>query len=134
MNWVVIENTFVIIGASIPLLRPLFSKAKQQAMVAYGATTAYEMNSHSRSQGGTKGAFSGAQHKSIALQSSSEENILPIHGGPRLATKIESENHFGDVRDGHDAEKGIKKETTVQVKYGEVDGITSPGSKWSLAK
>ena len=129
MNWVVIENTFVIIGASIPLLRPLFSKAKQQAMTVYGANTAFEMNS--RSQSGTKGAFSVAQHKSIALQSSSEENILPIHGGPRLATNIESNSDFGDR---HDAEKGIKKETTVQVKYVENDGITSLGSKWGLAK
>jgi hypothetical protein len=136
MNWVVIENTFVIIGASIPLLRPFFSKAKKQAMSAYTASTGFEMNSRSqRSQKGVKGPFSTvAQHKSIALQSSSEENILqlvPVHGAPKLATNIQSNNQFGDE---YDAEKGIKKETTVQVKYDEGDGITTPGSKWAYTK
>lgn len=136
MNWVVIENTFVIIGASIPLLRPFFSKAKKQVMSAYAANTGFEMNSRSqRSQNGVKGPFSaGAQHKSIALQSSSEENILqlvPVHGAPKLATNIESNNQFGHE---HDAENGIKKETTIQVKYDESDGITPPGSKWGFTK
>lgn len=126
MNWVVIENTFVIVAASIPLLRPLFSKAKQRAMTVYGGGTAFEMNSRSQSKSATKGAFSAAQHKSIALQSSSEENILPIHGGSRLATNIESNNNYGQ----HDAEKGIKAVTTVQVNYSE-DEITPPGSKWT---
>jgi hypothetical protein len=129
MNWVVIENTFVIIGASIPLLRPLFSKTKKQIMSAYGANTTFEMSS--RSQSGVKGPFSSAaQHKSIALQSSSEENILPVLGPPRQATNIESNSQFSD---GSDIEKGIKKETTVQVKYDESDGKT-PRSKWSFAK
>jgi len=121
MNWVVIENTFVIIGASIPLIRPLFSKAKQHALHAYGANTAYEMNSRSQSgTNGTKKAFSAPQHKSIALQSSSEENILPVHSGPRGATNIESNNHFDD---GHNAEQNIKKEITPQVKDDKIDEI-----------
>lgn len=130
MNWVVIENTFVIIGASIPLVRPLFTRSKEHSLTAYGTNTAYEMNS--RSQSNTKGAFSGPQHKSITLQSSSEENILPVlEGGPGLASNIESNDHFGAE---NDAEKGIKKEVTVQVRYGEDDEIKPPGSKRGFTK
>ena len=120
MNWVVIENTFVIIGASIPLMRPLFSRAKQQAMSAYGANTGYEMNSGSAN--GRKGPFSATQPKSIVLQSSSEENILPLHGlhggigGSKLATHIGTNNQYGNE---DFAEMGIKKETSVQVRYDE---------------
>jgi hypothetical protein len=125
MNWVVVENTFVIIGASIPLIRPLFTRTgKHQSSTAYAAN---EFGMNSRSQSGTKGTFSVPQHKSIALQSSSEENILPIHGGPLQATNIESGNTFDG---GPDAGKGIKKQVTVQVKYGEEDGTTPPASTW----
>ncbi|RFU34906.1 hypothetical protein B7463_g1500, partial [Scytalidium lignicola] len=129
LDWVAIENTFVIIGASIPLLRPLFSKAKQQAMTAYGAHTAYEMNS--RSQSGTKGPFSVASYKSIALQSSSEQNILPVYSVFRLTNNIESNNNFGD---GHDIQKGIKKKTTTQIKYDEDERVLSSEPKSGFAK
>jgi hypothetical protein len=120
MNWVVIENTFVIIGASIPLMRPLFSKAKQQAKTVYGASSGFEM--HSGSANARKGPFSSTQPKSIVLQSSSEENILPLHGlhggigGAKLATHIGSNNQYGNE---DYAERGIKKETSVQVRYDE---------------
>lgn len=120
MNWVVIENTFVIIGASIPLMRPLFSRAKQQAKTVYGANTGFEM--HSGSANGRKGPFSSTQPKSIVLQSSSEENILPLHGlhggigGAKLATHIGTNNQYGNE---DYAEMGIKKETSVQVRYDE---------------
>lgn len=82
---------------------------------------------NSRSKSGTKGSFSVAQNKSVVLKSSSEENILPIHGGPLQAAHIESGNTPGG---GPDAGKGIKKEVSVQVKYGEEDGITPPPSTW----
>jgi hypothetical protein len=42
MSWVVIENTVVIIAASIPLLRPLFNIAKEAAISAYGQSS-YEL-------------------------------------------------------------------------------------------
>ena len=126
MNWVVIENTFVIIGASIPLIRPLFTRSRDHSLNAYSANTAYEMNSPSR--GSTKGTHSALQHNLTGPQTSSEENILPIHDAPRQATDIESTNSFGS---GHDTEKGIKKEITVEVKYDEDDGITPPASTWS---
>lgn len=131
MAWVVIENTFVIIAASIPLLRPLFNIAKQQAMTAYGGNTAYEMNSRSQ---GTKNGFSSKSHnvKSIQLQSSSEENILPLQGGLRSAPSVAAKTN--NNRESRDVEKGIKKETTVQIRYDEDDGTTSPGSKWGFAK
>ena len=125
MNWVVIENTFVIIGASIPLIRPLFTRSRDHSLTAYATNAAYEMNS--QSQGGTKGTYSASHNKSTGLQTSSEENILPIHGGPGQETNIESTNSFGS---GNDTEKGIKKEITVQVRYGEDDGITAPASTW----
>lgn len=129
MNWVVIENTFVIIAASIPLLRPLFNVAKQQAMTAYGANSAYEMNSRSH---GTKGFSSVAQNKSMQLHSSSEENILPVQGaGLRSVTDIAAKSNN---RGSRDMEKGITKETTVQIRYDEDDGATPPGSKWGFAK
>jgi hypothetical protein len=130
MNWVVIENTFVIIAASIPLLRPLFNIAKQQAMTAYGGNTAYEMNSRSRSNG-TKGfSSSHVQNKSIQLHSSSEENILQVQGSLRSMTNVATKNN----RESRDVEKGIKKETTVQIRYDEDDGQTPPGSKWGFGK
>ena len=115
MKWVVIENTFVIIGASIPLIRPLFTRSKKHSLIAYAANEAYGMNS--RSQSGAKGTFSVPQHKSIALQSSSEENILPIHGGPLQATNIESSNSLRGEQEA--AAEGIQKKVVVQVKYEE---------------
>jgi len=139
MNWVVIENTFVIMGASIPLLRPLVSRAKKQALTMYGANSVFEMGSRSqRSNNGTKGPFSSthAQHKSIALQSSSEENILQLVPGNSTAitnTNIKSNNKFGNEMD---TEKGIKTQTTVHVKYDESDEVTPPGTgtKWGYGK
>lgn len=125
MNWVVIENTFVIIGASIPLIRPLFTRSKDRSLTAYTANAIYEMNS--RSQSGTKGPFSVPEHKPAAFQSSSEENILPIHSGPGQASDIESNNSSGG---GQDSGTGIKKEITVEVKYGEDDGTKTPASTW----
>jgi hypothetical protein len=128
MNWVVVENTFVIIAASTPLLRPMFNIAKQKAMTVYGANTAYEMNSRSN---GTKG-FSSVhnQNKSIQLQSSSEENILPVQGGLTSMTNVATKNN----RESRDVEKGIKKETTVQIRYDEDDGTTPPSAKWGFSK
>jgi hypothetical protein len=117
MDWVVVENTFVVIGASIPLMRPLFSRAKREAMSGYGANSGYEMNS--RSGNSKKGPFSATRPKSIVLQSSSEENILPLHGGlggVKLATHIGTNNHYGNE---DYAEMGIKKETSIQMKYAE---------------
>jgi hypothetical protein len=132
MNWVVIENTFVVIGASIPLIRPLFSRTRKLSMSMYGGNTAYEMNS--RSQGGAKsmGPFSAAQNKSIALQSSSsEENILHGPDGSK-ATTIISHNPFNNE---NDVEKGITKETTVHVKYtSENDAISNTEPKWDFRK
>ena len=130
MNWVVIENTFVIVAASIPLLRPLFNIAKQNARTAYGHGTSYEMNSRSQ---GTKGFSTNKSQnhtKSIQLQSSSEENILPVQGGFRNLTSVAAHNN----REVGDQEKGIKKETTVHVSYEEDDGNTPPESKWHLGK
>ncbi|KFY01968.1 hypothetical protein V490_00698 [Pseudogymnoascus sp. VKM F-3557] len=97
MNWVVVENTFVIIGASIPLIRPLFTRSRDHSLTAYIANTPYEMNS--RSQSGTNGTSSAPQHKGVGPQTSSEENILPFHGGPRQATNIESTNSLGSEHD-----------------------------------
>lgn len=97
MNWVVVENTFVIIGASIPLIRPLFPRSRDHSLTAYIANTPYEMNS--RGQSGTNRTCSAPQHKLVGLQTSSEENILPVQGGPRQATNIESTNSLGS---GHD--------------------------------
>ncbi|KFY00619.1 hypothetical protein O988_03193 [Pseudogymnoascus sp. VKM F-3808] len=97
MNWVVVENTFVIIGASIPLIRPLFTRSRDHSLTAYIANTPYEMNS--RSQSGTNGTSSAPQHKGVVPQTSSEENILPFHGGLRRATNIESTNSLGSEHD-----------------------------------
>jgi hypothetical protein len=102
MKWVVIENTFVIIGASIPLIRPLFTRSRDQSSSAYPANAGYEMN---------------PTHKSTAFQSSSEENILPIHGGPLQATNIESSNSLRGEQEA--AAEGIQKKVVVQVKYEE---------------
>ena len=182
MNWVVIENTFVIvsiplplrllnfctkyfprglssphrhlvfppksllqdhqsltfhpqIAASIPLLRPLFNIAKASAMTHYGGSS-YEMNS--RTHGSKAFASVHTQSKSIALQSSSEENILPVQGTTRSVTNIAS-NHPKVDRESRDVEKGnaagITRETTIQVLYEEGNGRGTPaGSKWGLAK
>jgi len=42
MSWVVVENTVVIIAASIPILRPLFNIAKETVKTAYGQSS-YEL-------------------------------------------------------------------------------------------
>ncbi|KFY21211.1 hypothetical protein V491_03075 [Pseudogymnoascus sp. VKM F-3775] len=97
MNWVVVENTFVIIGASIPLIRPLFTRSRDLSLTGYITNTPYEMNS--RSQSGANGTSSAPQRKLVGLQTSSEENILPIHGGPGQATNIESTNSLGSEHD-----------------------------------
>ena len=131
MNWVVIENTFVIIAASVPLLRPLFNIAKQTAMTAYGGNTAYEMNSRSHGTKGFSSANIPSKTKSMQLHSSSEENILPVQGGLRSMTDVAGKTNN---RESRDVEKGIKKETTVQIRYDEDDGTTPPGSKWGFAK
>ena len=76
-----------------------------------------------------KRPFSTTQHKSMALHSSSEENILPPHGAPKrgVATYV---GYDGRAGEGVDMEKGIKKETTMHVKYDDEDDVvTSPGSK-----
>lgn len=104
MKWVVIENTFVIIGASTPLIRPLFTRSRSgdQSSSAYPANASYEMN---------------PTHKSTMFQTSSEENILPIHGGPLQATNIESSNSLGSEQE--TSGEGIQKKVSVQVKYEE---------------
>jgi len=126
MEWVVVENTLVIIAASVPLLRPIFNKTKSMVTGAYGPTSSYEMNSRSQ---GTKGFSSKANIKSIQLQSSSEENIL-ADKGPRSVTNVTKGNN---TRESRDVEKGIKKETTVQIRYDEDDGAP-PASKWNFSK
>jgi len=126
MEWVVVENTLVIIAASVPLLRPIFNKTKSMVTGAYGPTSSYEMNSRSQ---GAKGFSSKANIKSIQLQSSSEENIL-ADKGPRSVTNVTKGNN---TRESRDVEKGIKKETTVQIRYDEDDGAP-PASKWNFSK
>jgi hypothetical protein len=103
--WVTIENNLVIIASSVPLLRPLFSQVKKTALSHYGQSSSYELGS--RNQGSKAFAYANNTNKSMALASSSEENILPIAKGQQ------SESGFGA-----DLENGvIKMEVHYQVKY-----------------
>jgi hypothetical protein len=121
-QWVIVENTLVMVASSVPLLRPLFSAAKKTALTHYGSNAAYELGS--RQQGSQAFAYGNNTAKSAVLASSSEENILPIHGN-----KVE-----GIVRE-RDIEQGvIKKEIQYQVKY-ETDGgseTTLQTSQWDI--
>jgi hypothetical protein len=104
-----------MIASSVPLLRPLFSKVKKSALSHYGqSSSSYELGS--RQQGSKAFAYANNTSKSIALASSSEENILPIQKGP-LSTK----GSFAT-----DLENGvIKKEVHYQVNY-ETDTSVPP--------
>jgi hypothetical protein len=131
MNWVVIENTFVIIASSIPLLRPLFNIAKDTAMTHYGQSSSYELGS--RGAGGTK-VFANVTNKSVNLASSSEENILPIQkGNGTVRTQSTHVHRPGDSQ----LEGGIiKKEVTYQVRYDKDDGSTdsTTAGNWDSKK
>lgn len=116
MNWVVIENTFVIIASSIPLLRPLFKIAKDSALTAYGQSSAYELGSRG---GGTKNytnAYANNTTKRVGLASSSEENILPIQKESRTNRILGSKPSDVSLEGGV-----IKKEVTYQVRYDKND-------------
>ncbi len=124
----------MIVASSVPLLRPLFSTAKQATAAHYGSNSAYELGSR---QNGSS-AFAYAKSASKSLQaSSSEENILPIQKGVPLGTK-ERVQHFGGAdRETTDVEQGvIKKEVQYQVRY-ERDpnapgGLSPESSNWDL--
>ena len=129
MNWVVVENTCVMVGASIPLMRPLFT-SKKQAMGAsmYGANGGFEMTGgNSSSANGRKGPFSTTQSKSIVLQSSSEENILPHDAisGVKLATHVRTND---DCENENYAEMGIKgfRSDTLRITESPNEGEASP--------
>jgi hypothetical protein len=110
-----VENNLVIIASSVPLLRPIFSKVKNSAMTHYGQSSSYELGS--RQQGTKAFAYANNTNKSIALASSSEENILPIQKG-QLSTK----GSFAT-----DLENGvIKKEVHYQVKYETDTSVSAP--------
>jgi hypothetical protein len=72
-----VENTLVIIAASIPMIRPLFARAPKP-------TSSYEMNNKYNSRSLGKGyALSSTPHVSTGtakFDNSSEEVILPVHG------------------------------------------------------
>lgn len=108
MIWVVIENSFVIIAASIPLLRPLFSsrysKSKNSNTPSgYNAGSAsYELGSRNVVMS-KEGNRARSRVKSMPLASDSEENILgfSVEGGVGMGGEGE----------------GIRKEVSVQVRY-----------------
>ncbi|CZR65028.1 related to integral membrane protein PTH11 [Phialocephala subalpina] len=133
MNWVVIENTFVMIGSSIPLMRPLFKKAKDSAMSHYGQSSSYELGS--RAQSSKAKAYARSQTKSIPLASSSEENILPIHNtGKRASTAIKGGEEGGTTAK-YNIE-GIQKEVKVEIRYerddeSESEAKTPANSPWA---
>ena len=128
-KWVIVENTLVMVASSVPLLRPLFNVAKTTALTHYGQNSgAYELNS--RQKGSQAFAYGNNTIKSIALASSSEENILPIQKGPLSVRERERERegHFGA-----DVEQGvIKKEVQYQIKYESDAEATAPSSQWAL--
>jgi len=102
MIWVVIENSFVIVASSIPLLRPLFSskyaKSKNSNTGAsYPVHSAsYELSSRGIGMSG-QGAKARSRVKSLPLASDSEENIWNAHDSANRG--------------------GIMKEVRVQVNY-----------------
>jgi hypothetical protein len=125
MNWVVIENTFVIIASSIPLLRPLFNIAKESAVNAYSQSSAYELGSRG---GGTKNftnAYANNTTKSVELVSSSEENIPPIQKAGRTNSILGSKPRDRSLEGGV-----IKKEVTYQVRYDKSDNNAATEGDW----
>ncbi|KAF8849911.1 hypothetical protein BDZ45DRAFT_603606 [Acephala macrosclerotiorum] len=126
MNWVVVENSFVMIAASIPLMRPLFKKAKDSAMTRYGQGSSYELGS--RSQGTKASAYARSQTKSVPLASSSEENILPIQNtGTRGSVAVKGDEERGTIVK-YDGGEGIQKEVKVEIRY-ERDDESESGTK-----
>lgn len=126
MDWVVIENAFVMIASSIPLMRPLFKKAKASAMTHYGQSSSYELGS--RAQGTGALAYARSQTKSVPLASSSEENILPIQNtGKRGSAAINGDEERGKTAK-YDGGEGIQKEVKVEIRY-ERDDESESGTK-----
>lgn len=124
-QWVIVENTLVMIASSVPLLRPLFSAAKKATLTHIGSSSANAYELGSRGKGSQAFAYGNNSNKSAALASSSEENILPIYGNK------------GDVavRE-RDVEQGvIKKEVQYQIKYETDSGspeTTPQTSQWDI--
>jgi hypothetical protein len=116
-----------MVASSVPLLRPLFSAAKSTATSHYGSNTAYELDS--RQKDSQAFVSSSKTPKSTGMESSSEENILPIQEAPQSMKGRDS--HFEP-----DVEQGvIKKEVRYQIKY-ETDtgsaGSAPQISQWNV--
>lgn len=113
-QWVIVENTLVMVASSVPLLRPLFNVAVKTARTHYGSNTQFELSSGQKNSRAF--AYGNNTAKSLAGASSSEENILPIQkgGGGAPLSLPERVKHFG----GADVEQGvIKKEVQYHVEY-----------------
>ena len=140
-QWVIVENTLVMIAASVPLLRPLFNIAVSTVKTGYGSNSNTHFELSSKQNNGSR-AFAYGQNshttKSMAGASSSEENILPIQKGVPLTVK-ERVLHFGKGEN-VDVEKGvIKKEVQYQVQYetdtsAEGAGTSPKSTEWNQNK
>ncbi|KAH8594902.1 hypothetical protein B0O99DRAFT_623894 [Bisporella sp. PMI_857] len=100
-TWVIVECTLVNIAASVPLIRPLFMRAKSTATTA--AQKSYEL-SHRFSSKGSKGARLHSGDLETGIENDSKENILPTD-----AARIDKET--GEIR------KNIMMETTYEINY-----------------
>jgi hypothetical protein len=82
-----VENTLVIIAASIPMIRPLFARAPKPS-------SSYEMNNRYGSRSVGKGyALSSRPHVSTGtakFDNSSEEVILPVQGRGELGAIVKT--------------------------------------------
>ena len=127
-QWVIVENTLVMVAASVPLIRPLTSGvASRKAITHYGSNAAYELNS--RQKGSQAFAYGGnSATKSVVQASSSEENILPIQNGSLGGGKERERQLAADVEQGV-----IKKQVHYEVTYdSETPGSAPQTSQWNI--
>ncbi len=93
-----VENTLVIIAASMPMIRPIFAKKAIRK-----PTSTYEMDGYGKSHSrGAKGyaLSSGPRDRVIKQHSSSEENILPLQGEGAIVKKTDFIVTYDDVGKG----------------------------------